>query len=346
MPNNHTVSFVTINGVPYFIGTANATAAGISVVETEVQMSTGYRTFDVLVSGITEPASIFIDACEDFTGRSTSKKVISRVNSKLIVTDDDITIHLVFNRPFIFFDTSKVEVYARKDEYSEEELIESIQVVGDGYQYVERKATFGELTTQIPTSENSCVCGAFNSQLGINGQPLDGVMLPGHHYGQEKDCHPYHRDNPHVIHFLKPPYAQLNTPKEETAETRAILYGVNECGHIIISFDGYTGYKFFRVTFKDRAMVMTYKIAGSTCDTDIIPVIEDFFAKNPLIEDKEPDLENPDNNGDNTGEIKDPTEGENPDNIKEPETGGGEQPGSNTGGGIGEGEIGEGEVDW
>lgn len=334
LPTSHTIAHVTINGFPYFIGTANAAAAGISVVDTDAQNATGYKTCDVSVSGLTGPTSVFIGACEDFTGRKTSKKMISRINSKLEVTDDDVTIHLVLNRPFIFFDTSKVEVYAVKDEMSEEELVENIEVIGDGYHYVERKATFGELTTTIPTKDNSCCCGAFNSQLGINGRPLDGPDNPD-------PTKP--RDNPYVIHFLKPPYAHLNTPKEETPETRAILYGVNECGHIIITFDGYTDYKFFRVTFKDRAMIATYRVAGDSHDIDIIPVIEDFFARNPNIKDEEPEKpETPGTGDDSAGNIgntgSDNTE-ESGDKDKDDTT-------KPDGGGLGEAEVTPSPEDW
>lgn len=318
VPNNHTIALVTINGFSYFLDTANAAAAGISVVETEVQNLTGYKTYEVAVSGITEPATVFIDACEDFTGRTSSKKMISRTKSDLEVSDDDVTIHLVLNRPFIFFNTDKVKVYARRDEMSEEELIEGIQVVGDGYYYVERKATFGELTSTIPTPDNSCCCGAFNSQLGIYGKLLDGP-------GNPDPTKP--RDNPYIIHFLKPPYASINTPKEPTPETRAILYGVNECGHIIITFDGYTDYKFFRVTFEERAMIATYKVAGNSHDIDIIPVIEDFFARNPAIKDEDTEEPGGDDdkgdgsgeNGEQTGEDSGTTEPTNPPDIGEVE---------------------------
>ena len=118
------------------------------------------------------------------------------------------------------------------------------------------------------------------------------------------------RDNPYIIHFLKPPYANINTPKEPTPETRAILYGVNECGHIIITFDGYTDYKFFRVTFDERAMVATYKAAGNSHDIDIIPVIEDFFARNPAIKDEDTEESGGDDKGDGSDEDGEQTGGD------------------------------------
>ena len=94
-------------------------------------------------------------------------------------------------------------------------------------------------------------------------------------------------DNPFIISWLPSPAKRARRLQNEVSdvspEARVILFNVTECGNIIITFDGYTDYKFFRVAFESRAMVAVLKVAGHVDDIDIVPVIEDFEVVNPNV---------------------------------------------------------------
>jgi len=331
LPTNYQISFVCINGVPHFFGTADMEAAGIMLTEIDSGLVTSYKTVNVTISGLRESSKIYIDACEDLTGKRTTKKMISTVHSMVEFGEEDTKIRVTFNQPFIFFNTEKVKVYARKNEDSDEELIESVDVLVDGFQLVEKQMVFGEAYLDktsladdlllnmerpseplygTPQTNNSSKMGYMLGQFGL---PLDSPSNPD----------PMKRhDNPYIISHLpktgSPQYRQ-NASMEAGPESRAILFNVNEAGSIIITFDGYTNYKYFRVTFDDRAMIVVYRVAGSQNDIDVIPVVEDYLITNPnYVEETEEDNtatgdtdENSDgeSTGDNSGSTTDEPSG-------------------------------------
>ena len=62
--------------------------------------------------------------------------------STINVTNQDISLNLIFNRPFIYLDTSKIKVWAKKDDEHGEELVTAKTILTDGQKYVERKSVF------------------------------------------------------------------------------------------------------------------------------------------------------------------------------------------------------------
>ena len=284
VPSNHLIDFVSINGVPHFFGTADMEANGISITESDKGLFDSYRTFNVSIAGIREVTNIYVDACEDMTGKTTTKNMISTTKSMVEISDEDVKVSLVFNNPFIFFNEEKLKIYARKDENSPEEIITNRDVIYNGYTLVQRKSTFGD-THFINVAD-----GNKNNAMYFNRGPVRPHLgdppagSPAYDYP-----HPdmERRDNPFVFHFLPNPVRQPSKTiiQDATPDARVLLFNVTECGNIIITFDGYTDYKYFRITFDDRAMVTVMKIAGHMDDLDVIPVIEDFtFTNNKVKE--------------------------------------------------------------
>lgn len=295
LPVGYAIGLVSINGISYFPGTANMDAAGIQIVESDANMITGYKMYDVSVSGIRENSKVFVDACEDLTGKRTTKKMISKQRSTLTLGDEDASINLVFKNPFVFLNTNKVKVYAQKDDMSDWELVGARDILLDGHKYVERKAVFGE--TVFPREHKGAMDVFDHKHEGFHAHYTNGS-----------------RPNPNITYRYPHPYG--GTPTEINPEARAILYGVTECGSIIISFDGYTDYKYFKVTFDDRAMIACLKVAGVMDDVDVIPVIEDFIAINPnMIQEPEAPVEPPVEPDDSNPETPDPTNPVNPDGV-------------------------------
>lgn len=279
VPNNHRISLVSLNGTTYFNGTEEMNAAGITVTETDVTTLTGYRTFSVTVSGLTNNAKFFINTCEDLTGTQVTKSMISGL-STINVTNQDISLNLIFNRPFIYLDTSKIKVWVKKDDEYGEELVTAKTILTDGQKYVERKSTFTD------AYQNPMYCNSMTPPPA----PRPDEVMRGH--------------NPYIFDNRKLTCGGCTTaPKEPEFASNVILYNVTECGSVIITFDGYSKYKYFRVEFEDRAMIATFKVTGTDRVIDIIPVINDVKFTNEyydkIIDDDDDDGVNNDGDADN-----------------------------------------------
>lgn len=352
VPSDFTIDFVALNGTPYFVDTYAMAAAGIEVIPMDTTTLTGYHTYKVIVSGQDRTTQIYIDACQDFTGIGFSRQMISTAKSTITVGDTGIALNVVFNFPFIFFNTDKIHVFARKDDESKEEEVMIKQVIVGDKTYMEKRVTFGHVssagTYPIVDAENSAV----KHPVSSCGYPYPHI----HHRHPDG-----FRENPDIIHCL-PPYTQtvgngVAGIMDTTPEARVMMFGISESGSVTITFDGYVDYKYFRVEFEDRAMIAVIS------ENEIIPVIEKFKVVNPTItDDKTPDSgfdgedgnddtspddeikhgdeesgsDNPSGNntgtdGDNNSEFGEDTEGEKP----------GEESGHSTpeNGGIEEGEV-------
>ena len=320
VPFGYIVDFVSLNGTPYFIDTYAMAAAGIEVVLMDETTLTGYQTYKVTVSGQSQSVQIYIDACQDFTKIGFARQVISTAKSTITIGDTGVAFNIVFNFPFIFFNTDKVHVFARKDDESREEEVLIKQVIVGDKTYAERCVTFGSVSSSgtypIVDAENSA----------IQRPPIScGYPYPHIHH---KLPHGY-RENPDVIHCL-PPYTQTvgnGVPgvMDTTPEARVMIFGVSESGSIFVTFDGYTDYKYFRVEFEDYAMI------AYVANNEIIPVIETFKVINPkLVVDCDP--ENPGESGSGCGcGCEDCTKPTDPDNTGE---GDGDNTGTDTEGGT------------
>ena len=277
VPNNYQISLISLNGTSYFNGTNDMSAAGITVTQTDTTTLTGYRTFEVTVSGLTNNAKIFINACEDLTGTQVTKSMISGLSS-INVTSQDISINLIFNRPFIYLDTSKIKVWAKKDDDYGEELVTATTIIADGQKYIERKSVFSD-PYKNPVYRNN--------MTPPPAPRVDEMVMRG--------------NNPNIFDNRKPVFN--STPIEPELADNVILYGVTECGSVIITFDGYSNYKYFRVEFEDRAMIATFKVTGTNRVVDIIPVIKDVKFTNEhydsIIDDDADDGVNNDGDADN-----------------------------------------------
>lgn len=276
VPSGYMIDFVSLDGTPYFVDTVAMTAAGIEVVPMDETTLTGYTTYKVTVSGQSRSVRIYVDACQDFTGIGFSRQVISTTKTKITIGDTGVTFSIVFNFPFIFFNADKVHVFAKKDDETPEEEVLIKQVMIADTKYVEKSATFGAISSSgtypVVDEENNAVESVFPSVPSC-GYPYPHVH---HEYPDKK-----YRDNPFVIHYL-PPYTQqvgngVNGSMDTTPEARVMMFNVSESGSIIVTFDGYTDYKYFRVTFDDRAAII-YVVSD-----EVIPVIEDVNFVNPNV---------------------------------------------------------------
>jgi hypothetical protein len=277
VPSNFDIYMVSLNGTTYYNGTYEMSLAGISITELDAYTLTGYKTYSITASKLLSNSSIYIAACEDLTKSTTNKSMISSTSS-LNVTDEDISINLVFKRPFIYLDTSKVKVYATKVDGGVEELISNVSYIMNGQQYRERTAVFKLPNLADPTD---------------NQKKHQRIISDRTKYINDK----YHN-----------PYVSFNRPNKYTDEPKlvshSIIYGVDECGSLILTFDGYSHYKYFRVEFEDKAMVATIKIPGST-EVDCYPYIEETRFTNEYYDTVVDDDDNSDPNDVNNDGLSD-----------------------------------------
>lgn len=279
VPNNFKIGMVALNGATYFINTKDMDAAGISVTPTDVTTLTGYKPYNVTISGLTKNAKVYINACEDLTGTQVTKSMISG-QSSINVTNQDVSINLIFNRPFIYLDTSKVKVWAKKDDQYGEELVTATTFLVDGQKYVERKSSFSDPYCK-PYYQNG---------LTMPPPPPTPEEAEGRH-------------NPYIFDNMRFDAKYDPEIKEPELASNVLVYSVTECGSVIITFDGYSKYKYFRVEFEDYAMIATYKIASTNRLVDVIPVIHDAKFTNEhydkIIDDDADDGVNSDDDSDN-----------------------------------------------
>lgn len=308
VPTNHKLYMVSLNGASYFTGTNEMDAAGITVVKIDENIKTGYDTYVVTLSRVITSSTLYIASCEDLSTTQTTKSIISK-KSSLVVNDSDVSINLIFNNPFIYLNTDKIKVWARKDDESEEELISDITFITDGYKYIERQALYSEPDiihhSEKPIPPEKIANEKYHHPLVLGGRPNPNI-----HYS--------HRNKNHYHH---------NEPK---LTSHAIMYSVAECGSVILTFDNYIDYKYFRVEFEPDAMVSVYKIPGGPT-IDVIPYIKDTeFINKTLEEDIEipdsgdnTDVENPDSGNEtpDTGDTGSGNTEENPD-VTNPDSGG------------------------
>lgn len=300
IPSDFIIDFVALNGTPYFIDTYAMAAAGIEVIPMDAMTLTGYRTYKVIVSGQSRTTQIYIDACQDFTDVGFSRKMISTAKSTITVGDTGVTFNIAFNFPFTFFNTDKVHIFAKKDDDSNEEEVLTKQIIIGDRTYAEKRVTFGTTTSAgtypILDAENAAV---------KHPVPSCGYPYPHIHHRHPDEF----RENPDVIHCL-PPHTQsvgngVSGVMDTTPEARVMMFSVSESGSIIITFDGYTDYKYFRVEFDSRAMIAVIT------NNEIIPVIETFNVVNPkiIVDSDAPNLPGDGNDKPETGEVTDPGNG-------------------------------------
>lgn len=272
VPGNFMISLVSLNGAAYFNGTVDMDAAGISIMETDITTLTGYRTFNVTVSGLTNNAELYIEACEDMTNTQTTKSIISK-QSTINVTDRDITFNLITTSPFIYVDTNKIKIWAKKDDDYGEELVTTASFLTSGRSYKERKVGFVDNCHKPPyVGKPSYTRGRNDIMCGSNPNIHDNRV---------------HR----------------NPSDEPKIAGNVMIYGVSECGIIVITIDGYNDYKYFRIEFEDRAMIASINAGGFNTPIDIIPRINDVSFINELydsiIDDDDEDGVNNDGDADN-----------------------------------------------
>lgn len=286
--SNKRIGYICINGVPYFNGTSEMDGAGILITEGKT-LVTSYKEYTITISGLNDSSKIYVQTCADWTGKSSYDKMISTEFSKVEFGEDYTRINIVFNNPFIFLDENKIKVYGKKDDESEEELIENFGIIITNNHLVENKATFGYVSN---TKKSTGYIGSVDFMdiysgerekyhhhhwdNGLRIMPVDVVnYLPGRHRPPIP--------NPH----LKKPYPTgskvgQNVIKEALPSAIAMLYYVNECGSLMITFNGYSDYKYFRVAFEDRAMITSYRVPSAIdYSVLVIPVIEDFNIVRP-----------------------------------------------------------------
>lgn len=249
VPGNFMISLVSLNGASYFNGTIDMDAAGISISETDITTLTGYRTFNVTVSGLVNNAELYIEACEDTTNTQTTRNMISK-QSNITVTDNDVTFTLITTSPFIYVDTTKIKIWAKKDDESTEEIVTNASYLTSGRAYKERKVGF----------VNECHKPPYRGYPPYN-RGRDDIM-----YGTNP--------NTYINRIHGRPF------DEPKLAGNVMIYSVSECGAIIITIDGYTEYKYFRIEFEDRAMIASIKTSGFGGYVDIIPRINDITFTN------------------------------------------------------------------
>ena len=305
IPSNYQISFISLNGTNFFNGTADMEAAGISIVELNVTTLTVYKTFEITVSGLVNNSSIYISSCEDLTGKISSKNMISP-KSAVSVSDNDVTMYIVFNKPFIYLDTSKIRVWAKKDDETDKELVTNATFLISGQSYVERNAVF---QMGRPGKKPS-----FSSSIMEQNVPRPECDFEGR---------PHMGNNPYI--FDNFPYRgnkPVSIPTEDPKSDRVMIYGVVECGSLMVMFDGYTDYKYFCIEFEDRAMIANLRIPGTSTIVDVIPVIEKkVFNTKPEEDEIPPEEETPGDDSDDEPPIDsgngDDVGGE---DVNEPET--------------------------
>lgn len=298
LPENYVIYMVAVNGSTYYRNTVEMDAAGITIVETDALSLTGYKTYNVTASKLLKDTKLYIGACEDRSKLETTKAMISSA-STLTATTEDMTINLVFTRPFIYLDASKIKVWARKTEDQGETLITNVSIIMNGHSYVERKAVFRDHDFPYgkPDSSNKVPfwCGPCEPEERHNDCPtLDPLETDRTLFVKERYSNPY-------VHYSCPhDHPKFNN--EPKLVSHSIMYGVSECGSVILTFDGYSHYQFFRVEIEPGAMIATVKTPGMP-DFDIIPYIENVKFTNKywdkLVDDDDEDGVNNDGKSDN-----------------------------------------------
>lgn len=281
VPGNFIISLVSLNGAAYFNGTVDMDAAGISITETDITTLTGYKTFNITVSGLTNNAEMYIEACEDMTNSQTTRSIISK-KSTINVTDRDITFNLITTSPFIFVDTSKIKIWAKKDDEYGEELVTVASFLTSGRAYKERKAGFvDECHKKHPNRVK------VPPYLSSYTRGRDDVMFD---------------NNTNINNDLR--HSKYRRPSDEPKiVSNVMIYGVSECGIIMITVDGYNNYKYFRIEFEDRSMIVSIKTGAFDGYIDIIPRINDVNFTNEyydsIVDDDDEDGVNNDADADN-----------------------------------------------
>lgn len=297
IPKNHRISFVAINGILYFNDSSDLDGGGVTIIKSEPTMITSYKKYIVTISGLQDNSKIFVGSCVDMTGTKTTKKFISELNSMVSFGDEDTKIRIAFLYPMIHFNTEKVKVYAKKDNESDEELIENISVLVDNHMLVERKAVYGQTISQNRPEERIDCMDIYPGEPRLPKEHKCPVHLLYEYDMFTKNLllrpkMPHEREGLTWKDYLPPKKIPQNVPVDYSPIGRAILFNVDECGSIIISFDGYSDYKYFRVTFDDRAMILSTKMGGRNA-IDVIPVLEDYIVERPE-ETQSTDTENTD----------------------------------------------------
>lgn len=298
IPSNYVIYMVALNGSTYYRNSLEMEAAGITITETNLYSLDGYKSFNITVSKLIGDSKIFIGACEDRTAITTAGIISNQ--STLTVTNQDTTINLIFNRPFIYLDASKIKVWARKSPDMGETLVPNVSIIANGHSYVERKAvftidnsaTYGR-TTKVSTAP--FWCGPCDLEDPNQEQAFNVIETDRTLYARDRYSSPY-------VHYSCPHDHPMVYNNEVSMTSECMLYGVSECGSVILTFDGYSNYQDFRVEIEPGAMVSVIKTPGST-DLDYIPYIEQKKFTNPywdqIVDDDDPDGVNNDGISDN-----------------------------------------------
>lgn len=292
VPINYMISIISLNGTAYFNNTDEMNSAGISIVETDISTLTGYRTFDVVVSGLRDNADLYIEACEDMTYSSMQKHLISS-KSTICVGDEEVSFNLITTSPFVYLDLNKIKIWAKKDDESEEELVPDASFFVSGRCYKERRAGFVE-------------------PLKKPNRPHKPLKHHNHHHNDVmRGNNPYIIDNRHHKHRHDEPKLVGNV----------MIYTVYECGMITVNIGDYTDYKYFRISFDNRAIIISIKTGLDNDYIDIIPRIRDTrFVNDTLMGDDDIDYDDSDNDiNDDITQSPSDDDKDNVDDVEDPQ---------------------------
>lgn len=289
IPETYKIHMVSLDGTTYFNGSVEMGKAGISIVDdlyqtTYVQKGVRYKVYNIILSGLMTDAKLYIGACNVQTDTSTAKSMISD-KSSISISPSDLSLNIIFNRPFIYLDTTKIKVWAKKDDESEEELVSGITyVMGEGF-YRERQALFTDSAIRDGRPPHN-----------HPHNPHHNHHHDHHHEGQWDG----NRPNPYV--YYSGPKFENYQVTEPAMVSHSIPYGVLQFDSIIATFDNYLHYKYFRVEFEPEAMIAVFEAPG-IMPTDVIPYIEDALFVNEYydtaIDDDDEDGVNNDGDSDN-----------------------------------------------
>lgn len=287
VPTNHIITSISVNGTTYFVENHEFTATGITIVRTNINSVNGYNTYNITLPNLMENTVVYVNSCEDLTSK-TDMKLIDEINSEISATNAQATIKVTFNRPFIYIDPSKIHIYAKEMEDSVEVEITSFTFLYDDQMLVERIERF------------------------------DRKRPPHHHHHRPHYEHLHLDDdnNVHVNHDHVPSDVYGNTfgcytdtfnwaekdniPDKPTdgRDYSIIRYMVNNCQTILLSFEGFSHYKYFRVVFEDYCLVASINVPGSSRIIDIIPHVEEYSVLNKSNEEVDDEV-NTDGDSDN-----------------------------------------------
>lgn len=297
IPTNYVIYMVALNGSTYFRNSIEMESAGITITETNLYSLDGYKSYNVTVSKLISDSKIFIGACEDRSTITTNSMISG--SSTLTVTSENATLNILFTRPFIYLNPAKVKVWARKTEDTGETLITNASLIVNGSAYIERKAVFASDSSNVAgrtvkTSKAPFWCGPCGLEKPHTHHECNALETDTTLYIKE------HHKSPYVHYSCPSNGAVYNNEVHMTSE--CMLYGVSECGSLVIMFDGYANYQEFRLEIEPEAMVAVIKTPNGT-DTDYIPYIEEKIFENPywdkIIDDDDPDGVNNDGYSDN-----------------------------------------------